>query len=178
MKGFTLIELLMVLAILSLGSLFAFVNLGSFREDKQLQNASGALVSFLRLAQTNATSGVKCGTSSGAAWALEFRNRENIYLKCQTDPSDQRWWSVGENISIKSIKGKDNCFSSFTSLSTATGTIKIQFSPISGKVEFIDANQTNTCFSKSQSAVITLENMDSLAVKQVTISKGGVINAE
>lgn len=183
-RGFTLIELLIVLAILSLGSLFAFINLGSFREDKELQNASGALVSFLRLAQTNATSGVKCGTNSGAYWAVEFRasNRENSYLICQTPPlatpPDQRWWSLGENIIIKSIEGKEDCLSSFTSLSTSTGIIKVQFSPIYGKVEFIDANVTNTCLAQSQNTVITLENTQTGGVKQVTVGKGGIISVK
>lgn len=182
--GFTLIELMVVISILAILAVGFFVNFKSFGEEAALKNAASDIQSALRLAQSNATAGVKCGSSGGASWSILLNDRSSVVLKCSTQaPSDSpvRRWSIPLPIYISEIDGirPSPCTSSFVSSGTIALGIYVNFSYSSGKATFIDGDSTNECLGKSTSMVIKLKNNNNdSALKTVTLDKGGSVDVQ
>ena len=72
--GFTLIELLVVISITGILSTLTFVNFKSFAKEQQLNKSIGEIQTFLKLAQSNATSSTVCGSSGGVSWTVRFNS--------------------------------------------------------------------------------------------------------
>ncbi len=181
--GFTLIELMVVISILAILAVSFFVNFKSFGEDAALKNAASDIQSALRLAQSNALSGVKCGNEGGVPWSIQFRDRSTFNLICSIsgslDPSIIRRWSIPLPIYISEIYAvrPNACTSSFTPSGTISSTITINFSYSEGKATFIDT--AKDCLGKSTGLVIKLKNNNNdAALKTVTLDKGGSVDVQ
>lgn len=180
--GYTLIELLVVISIIALISIVGFVNFKNFSQEQVAVKAQGQVQTILRLAQSNATASVVCGSSVPPAWTIELRDRNNIYLKCLG--VDQRTYALDSSAVVDSISGMNSisgssCASSLTSTpNPITTQIDISFTNLNGVVNFTDSDPTNNCLPNSTSLIITLKNNNTDATKNVIISKGGAINVQ
>lgn len=181
-NGFTLVEILVVLAIMGIVGMMSYLNIGTFREDANLKSVASDLQSYLRLAQSNAQTGVKCGSRGGLSWSLLIKDRTTIQLRCQTQAADDspvREWTLKNPSQIDAIEGvlqSTNCASSFTA--TFVNPITITFSYLNGDVAFSDSDATKTCLSNSSAMRIKVrknaESLDNL--RTVTVNKGGSID--
>ena len=70
--GYTLIELMVVIAIIAILSLVGFVNFKSFSVNQIPVKAAGQVQSYLRLAQSNATTSTLCNGLTANNWFLTF----------------------------------------------------------------------------------------------------------
>lgn len=141
---------------------FVIANYRSFGEDKDLENAALDVVSFIRTAQTNATTNLKCDTQHGAIWQIEYASNAVINLNCKEDPlaatfTDKKQLQLKANIEVDSIIGNP---SGYCTAST------INFTPINGQIELGGNAQ---CASLSA----TLKNTRTNSTKEVIIEKGG-----
>lgn len=185
-RSFTLVEMLVVLAIMGMVGIATFVNVKSSREESNLKTVVSDLQSYLRLAQANAQTGVKCGSEGGASWSLVIKDRSLIELRCQNQAltdSPIRSWIIKNPARIDSvdgIQGTTSCNSSLGSQITIISPITVIFSYLDGKATFSDgAPAAGNCLLNSQKMVIKVKkNADSQdqTIKTVTISKGGSID--
>lgn len=162
-RGFTLIELMVAVSIMALMSVFALVNIGSFRKDVELQSQATDLQNFLRLAQANATENVKCNSVAGMSWAIQFQDSRHINLVClnQSVP-----FNLHSSIVIDRVAGSTNC----------QFPVTIEYMPLYGTVNFIQS-QADSCINiGTQALSITLSNNS--GCKVITVSKGGSINVQ
>lgn len=157
-SGFTLIELLVVITIMALVGAYALSNFGSFGKDQKLKNDALDVLSLLRLAQSNATSGLKCQSQPALNWRVEFTDTSTIDLKCQ-------YLSGANTITSSSIKSESPAVSTtlygFTAGSCASTPTYVSFAPLYGTM-------TSDC--GSYSITITVGG-----TKQVIIDPGGKI---
>lgn len=143
---------------------FVIANYRSFGEDKDLENAALDVVSFIRTAQTNATTNLKCDTRYGAVWQIEYASNAVINLNCKEDPlaatfTDKKQLQLKANIEVDSITGSSsiNCLESYGS------TINFTFN---GQIE-LGGN------AQCASLAATLKNTRTNSTKEVIIEKGG-----
>lgn len=170
--GFTLVELLVVLAIMGIVGITTYLNIGTFREDENLKSATSDLQSYLRLAQANAQTGVKCGSTGGVNWSIVIIDRTSIKLKCQTQEMPAREWTIKPPAQIDSIEGIGTLNCSFP---ITTNPVAITFSYLNGQATF--SYSTEACISNSTGIrVKVIKNTGSTTLKTVTISKGGSID--
>lgn len=169
--GFTLIELLVVISIISFLSAIGFVNYNSFSSNQVPVNAVGQIQSFLRLAQSNATSSTKCNGQGSTSWYLKFLNNTTIELRCNSSNSSdnlQKSYTL-ENSRIKSI----NCGSVVVSV-----PLTLNFSSGVGALTFSTATPLGACLP-SDNWTFTIENiLDTNKTKTFNISKGGAVNVQ
>lgn len=166
-RGFTLIELLIVISIMAIMGSFAVANYRTFGEDKDLENAALDVVSFIRTAQTNATTNLKCDTQHGAIWQIEYASNAVINLNCKEDPlaitfTDKKQLQLKANIEVDSITGNPSSYCTVGYGST------INFTPINGQIELGGS-------SNCASLTATLKNAATSNTKNVIMEKGGKI---
>lgn len=176
-SGYTLVELLVVMSLLAIVGVISYVNIGVFRQDKDLIQASLDLQNHLREAQTNATSSTTtlCTENKPSFWKVIFNSRNQINLKCG-ETGGEKNWIISDKVSIDSIKGSfgsSSCDSSFNPNSTSQ--VELKFNQLSGNAEFIDLNLGSSCLANSEKMVISLKSNSSSSIKTVTINKGGSI---
>ncbi len=82
--GYTLIELLVVISIIGILSVVAFVNIKEFSSSQALKKAAGEVQSFLRLAQSNASSSTLCNGVGGVPWTVTI-NTNTVVITCNID---------------------------------------------------------------------------------------------
>lgn len=152
--GFTLVELLVVITIMAIIGAYAFSNLGSFGEDQKLKSAAQDVQSFLRLAQSNATSGLKCQGQSVLDWRIDTTNWD---LKCRN--------SAGVSSSLKRLTLPANISVDSITAGTCTPTVII-FAPLYGTI-------TSDC--SAGPITITLNNSKTGNNKNVVVEQGGRI---
>lgn len=169
-KGYTLIELLVVLTIIAILATVVFVNFKNFSKNQILIKAIGQIQSVLRLAQSNATSSVKCGGVGGSAWSVKFgTDKSKVEVFCENNTTAQKTLSL-ENAAVQSIK----CAADGV---TFDPPLTVKFSPLYGNVSFLDSPQA--CVVTTSIIIITLENLTNTAsTKSFTISKGGAIDVQ
>ena len=171
-KGFTLVELLVVITIIAIISLVVFINLRSFEEDKELVAAAANLQNFFRLAQTNATTTVKCGAQTNATWFVTFVEKTRVELGCRLPTA-----TTLSNLSKRLIFNASIEISSIEGTSPCSYPVNITYSPLYGLVEFENANG---CVSRSPKVKVTLKSSTNKMnqTKVVTINKVGTVNVE
>lgn len=153
-RGFTLIEFLVVIAIMGIVGAFTLANYRSFGEDRNLKNAALDVQSFLRFAQSNATSGSKCQNQGTLSWIVAFTNNTTLDLKCQN--------SSGTSSGLKPLSLPAG-ITYITTTGTCTST-SVTFAPLSGTM-------TTTC---GLNVTVTLTDKKNNK-KQVIIDQGGRI---
>lgn len=162
-EGFTLIELLVAISIMAVVGIVALSNYGSgFKNDKRLKNATLDVQTFLRLAQTNATSSLKCASSTpSTGWIVEFTNGSNLSLKCQ-------YSSGTTSIKTLSLSSYSTVAMTFANVagSNCVGKI-VTFAPLYGTM-------TTDCGSPPLTITLTDSN-DSSHPKTLKVDSGGRI---
>lgn len=179
--GFTLIEILVVISILAIVGIMSFANFGSLKQDQALKSAASDLQSLVRLAQSNATSRLQCGsdTVSGANWILEFKSdQKTISLACQVlsdlppsptpTPIFDRNLIFLNNIIVDSVNSCPDI--------PGSNPLTITYSPLHGNVTFDDASHVPPCVN-SATIRIVLKDSDG-QTKTVIINKGGSVDVQ
>lgn len=166
-RGFTLIELLIVISIMAIMGTFAIANYRTFGEDKDLENAALDVVSFIRMAQTNATTNLKCVLEYGGIWQIEYFSRTVINLNCKEAASfiNKKKLQMKANIKVDLITGNPSSY-----CTAGYGSI-INFTSINGQIE-LGGN------SNCASLTATLKNTTRPNTKNVIIEKGGKIDVQ
>ncbi|MEK7617291.1 MAG: type II secretion system protein [Patescibacteria group bacterium] len=176
-SGYTLIELLVVISIMAILGVAVYTSSKSSSQNQAVKKAQGELQSYLRLAQSNATSSLKCKNSIlPTKWYLQFSDdRQNIRLKCDADTNDQKILPLDPNVEIESIYyDSSSCPSSFTS--STINPVQVYFTALYGQVSFNDA--LNSCIGAGLTLTVKLRHrVSTTIIKTVTISKGGNIDA-
>lgn len=173
--GYTLIELLVVITVMGILALVIFSGSRSFAEDQESKKTVQDIQNFLRLAQSNATSVVKCGNLAGANWIVDFNtDKKTATLFCKTSSTTQIQKSrleFSSNLTVQSIS-TGSCVALYP-----TYPVSIVYSPLFGKAEFLVARGiTSLECSISAPLTITLINSKNSQTKQIIIDKGGGIN--
>lgn len=166
--GYTLIELLVVISIISIMTVVGFVNFKDFSSDQITVKAIGQIQSVLRVAQSNATSSVLCGSNGGASWSVIIDNASpsTLTLACGSANSTQRVYAL-ENAQIIQILGA-GCggLGAPITFTYSSGMGALRVSP------------TNSCWDQAPSIVFTLRNMKNNTNKTFSVSKGGATNVQ
>jgi|Napbiome12C3dose_1001474.scaffolds.fasta_scaffold00001_161 prepilin-type N-terminal cleavage/methylation domain-containing protein len=161
-RGFTLIELLVVIAIMGIVGAFALANFRSFGDDQNLKNGLLDIQSFLRTAQSNAATNVKCDTGFNATWTVEFSSITNLDLKCtepQASANSKKSATLGSNLQIEGVAGTGTgCPSSVP--------FSVKFSLQNNRIDLGDARCT--------SVTVTIKNNKG-SNKALIIEQGGRI---
>ncbi|MBI2020278.1 prepilin-type N-terminal cleavage/methylation domain-containing protein [Candidatus Daviesbacteria bacterium] len=170
-SGFTLLELLIVLVILAILAVTAGINFRTLSEDQVLKKATSDIQSFLRLAQSNSTAGVKCpGTSTAGSWSVVFNgsDKKKLEMNCSYVSGDSgilianaKPPLVLENAEVSSITGS-SC--------TAGPPFTVYYATLYGTVTF---NSDTNC----SKATVTVKRVNSTSTKDFYITKGGSIDA-
>ena len=149
------------------------VSFGSFEEDANLKNEAFNLQSYLRLAQANATTGVKCGSAGGASWSIVITDRTSIKLKCQTQETPVREWTIKYPAQIDSIEG----IGTLSCSSVISNPVTVTFSYLAGQVAFSEL--ANDCLAQSTGMSIKVRKKEgSVDFKTITVSKGGSVDVQ
>lgn len=175
-NGFTLIELMIAVSIIALISVAAFVNVGAFRKDQELQSATNDLQAFIRVAQANATSNTTCPSTCPAndictspSWFVEFKDPDTVYLKCLKEDNipPVKAFYHNTNIQISKIDNSSSCFPT-----------NIKFTPLYGTITF-EPGGGNLCSIISKTSIpVVLYNTNgqsTTAINTVVIDKGGSV---
>lgn len=177
MRGYTLIELLVVIGIISILTVIGFANYKNFSSDQITVKALGQVQTYLRLAQSNATSSTFCKDNLNVGpWSLTFKADANqvnntISLSCGPANTEQISYTL-ENAEIFSIVGSD-CGGSPSSL-----PFSISYSFGIASPTFSSAGSLANCLT-STSWIFTLRNRKDISkLKSFTLSKGGAIDVQ
>lgn len=186
-KGFTLIELIVVISLIAITSVVAFVNFKTQEQDRLLVGATSDLVTWLRLAQQNAKSGVKCtGNKPSSGWGLYIADKTTAKLFCYITPltnnlpafgpgsvetSLEKTYPLNNPIEITSI-GTGGCVASWP--------IQFEFSPLYGDIKFrTGALSTNYLICTSALEVKLINTTAGGAnTKKVLINKAGSLDLQ
>lgn len=180
-NGYTFIELLVVITIMVLLGAGILLQQNLFKEDIALKGAAADVQSFIRLAQSNATTSVLCEGVGSSAWIIEPRNnagKDVLDLKCdQPNPNPailQTTFSFDPAILIDSIKGN---FTGSCNTNAPTQTLTIRFPILSAKPNF-ESPSNNSCVLSSTNLEISLKNTKTNKTIIVTIDKGGSVDVK
>ena len=105
-SGFTLIELLVVISIIGILSVMGYANYRDFAANQIAKKAVGQIQTYLRLAQSNATTSTLCNGEGATSWSLKFADPSNIELHCNSS-SALKTLNL-ENATV-AITGEGNC---------------------------------------------------------------------
>mgnify|MGYP001570393819 CR=1 FL=1 len=163
--GFTLIELLVVIAIMAITGIFTLANFRSFGAEQNFKSAALDVQSLLRLAQTNATSGVKCQSSDTNAlgWRVEYTPSTTFNLQCQN--------SSGWSSSVKQLDISNRATVSSIAVGNCNPTY-INFAPLYGSVT--SGNNSANC--PNTTITITLQDTKGTNTRQLKVAPGGNIH--
>lgn len=189
MRGYTLVELLVVVAIIAIISTVVFANYRDFSKDQILVKATGQIQSLLRLAQTNASSGLKCGADTATEWYVKFDpDKNHIRLFCQNSAGQVEITSkiitldtdVANGVSVNEITfdAGSGC-PSFSSANSFT----VSYKPVFGQISFVlGRGGVTECVvnSVAQKASVkikyTKNSVDNF--KTFNINRGGAIDGQ
>lgn len=162
--GFTLIELLVVIAIIALLSIFVFVNFKDFTQDQIINQAVGEIQTYLRLAQSNATSNLLCRGQGGLDWTVRL-NSGSVELICGAIDTPSVQTKTLENVSVSIEKRGSSCTPGMEL------PLIVRYTVLSGAVRI---DSIGTC----PEVLIKVKNTKTLKDKPFIISSGGAINVQ
>lgn len=163
-SGFTLIELLVVISIMGILATFIFINYKSSKSDQDLNKAASDIQTLLRLAQSNATTGVVCEGAGGAYWGVHFISNIKLELKCGNDIIEIDNWHREKDLDLEGVEAK------YDEQCSISPTLSVVYAPLDGKVTFSES----TC----SKVVINLTATKDNTTKSFTIEKGGAVDAQ
>lgn len=178
--GFTLIELLIVISIISILTVVGMANLKGFADDQVIIKATGQIQSFLRLAQRNAQSSVKCTDEEPAAsWLITFQtNKNTLTLICKSPNLETtiKELTLESNIEINQITTDSSCLVTVFPDYTATF---IYSAPL-GQIDFAMAKGVSNfeCYPNTKNIKIIVKDNKTQITKDITISKGGGLDIQ
>lgn len=181
-KGWTLVELLVTIAIIGILTTVGFANIQSFSSEQKIDDGVNQVQSFIRAAQTDATSSLKCNNALSYSWSVVFKtDKKNIDLNCKTSSSASdflvRTLTLPANITVNSIVGDGwpSCVTTFPA-----NAITIIYNTLTGSVSFSDPGMSANCNSTTSNFVVTLTfaGAETTISKDITISTGGGIDAQ
>lgn len=174
-NGFTLIELLVVISIMGLFGIGILLQQNTAKEDHVLISQAADIQSFIRAAQTNATTGVRCENSDQSPiWKVHFRKDGPLYyldLQCVVPlgspsvDSTQKTKTLDKNISIDFIRGY-NCDASFPADDTKVSYVNLSSYPLYEGFPCPD----------NRWIALFLRNTTTNKTVLVTVEKGGAID--
>lgn len=168
MKGLTLVEILVAITIMGILATLGIINYRTFQATQVLNEGVSLVQTTLRAAQSNATAAVKCENLGGATWFVSFgADKKTFNLQCKTaisPTSTHRSYTLPTNVEILGIVDCDTLY-----------PFLVNFSPLFGKVSF---ESSASCIASQNSITLRLTNTKSGESKNVTISKGGGIDAQ
>ena len=92
----------MVISIIGILSVVAFVNIKDFSSDQALKKAVGEVQTYLRLAQSNASSSTLCGSSSGDInWTVTLKT-SSVVITCRSTGDPYKTLILQNGITIGS----------------------------------------------------------------------------
>lgn len=177
--GFTLIELLVVISIMSIAGVVAFANFKGVSQDYAVTKAKIEIQSSLRVAQSNATSSVKCPDSGvselnqGAKnWYIVFKDPLSMELRCDTGTTTNYLYRTYrlDKAQINQIQG-NGC-------SVLAFPVTFNFSSQVGQIGKLSVSPSDSCLNNASSIVFTISNQIHTVTKTFNISKGGAINVQ
>ena len=172
--GFTLIELLVVISIIGILSVMGYANYKDFAANQVGVKAVRELQTYLRLAQSNATTSTVCNGQGAISWSLKFVDSSKIELHCskQIEPTDNKISTlILENATLL-ITGDNICpaggigFPVTLTYLTGVGTQSLTSS---------DINVIQTC-KDSPTFIFTITNLKNGKTQIFKITKGGAID--
>lgn len=178
--GFTLIELMVVITIMAIVGTFSIVNYRSFGEDQDLKSAVLDLKTFLKTAQTNATSKVLCEGNPPTVWRVNFENDSGdgrvIQRICHYQEPDverqKQNFILKNNISFEKICNEQSCTSGCETGVNSGESFVVAFAPLSGQISFkFIYSGSSTCLDDSSSITVVLKNLKTTATKKLIIEK-------
>lgn len=175
--GFTLVELLVVITILAGLVAATLPRLGEFQKTESLKNSALGLQSAFRLAQANASSGVKCNASEGSSkWSVQFIKSADgtfSYLVSATCSSgaagESKSSPLPAGVTIKEI-GLDGCLIP----QAAVDGVKVSFAALSAKADLKNSSQCPATLNPAK-MVITLQLLDQSGEVKLVVEKGGAV---
>lgn len=178
--GYTLIELLVAISVIAILSIVTFINFKGFSQDQLLNEAVGQVQTMLWLAQSNATSGLKCNNNPAKSWMVEFsKNLDQYYikLKCnyaQSPDVEKKTLTLKGGVTVDAISHGSECLT----VTFPTNTMTILYTTLYGKTEFILARGVggSECNADVPTITVTLKRNNS--TKILTINKGGAIDVQ
>lgn len=176
--GYTLVELIVVIAVMVILGTVVISNFGTLGKDQALQKGVSDIQSFIRVAQTNATSRVPCpptstlDTDAGASWRVKFDSTTSISLRCQlstgseiTPTGSQYTYTLGDNVIVYRINlNNPGC--------TPSSGYTITFAPLYGTLTFADPGAGCPA---SPNFLIILQNTSTGTTKSLIMDKGGSV---
>lgn len=175
--GYTLIELLVGVSILAVFAIVSILQFRTFGEDKILASAAQDIQSFIRVAQTNAQTGVLCYGAGGAFWSVHFQpdtvtlDHKCAYGQPPTEFILQKNLKLPLNIQVDSIVSP-LCQSAYPQVS---GDLALSYAPITGKLTFETQEE---CIRDGLSLTVSLKNTKTNKQKAVMIDKGGAVDVK
>lgn len=184
-SGFTLIEMIIVIALMAGFIAVALPKMNSFNKEQFLPQAADALQEAIRVAQSNATSGVKCSSEASTAWYFEFKSNPGpspysyvIGSTCSslTPTPLPSPISSSVNVVLVDIDGCSPVPSNFSGMG-------VKFQNISGEVSFNQGlsgacivNQTDDQLANAKKMTITLQlGSDASKQAKIVVEKGGAV---
>lgn len=162
--GFTLIELLVVISIIGILSVMGYANYRDFASNQVAKKAVGQIQTYLRLAQSNATTSTICNDKGATSWTLKFADSKTIELHC--DPTDYpKSTLVLENATV-AFDCEIACSLNNPTFKYSVGSGALTISPTSPALE------------TSAFITITITNIKNNATQSFRITKGGAIDVK
>ena len=171
--GFTLIELLVVISIISILSVMGYANYKDFATNQIAKKAVGQIQTYLRLAQSNATTSTLCNGQGSTSWSLKFKDPSTVELRC--NPTDYPKSSLileNATLEIKGTIADVPCSIGFPAfLNYSIGTA-------SGKLTSSDTTVSQACLDSSTLTFTVTNAKNSNDHPFFKISKTGAIDVQ
>lgn len=162
--GFTLIELLVVISIIGVLSVVGYANFKNFGNSQIAKKGAGEVQTFLRLAQSNASTSTLCNGQPAQGWSLKFTEPSKVELHC--DPTDYKKNTLNlENATI-SFDCSIHCSLTNPIFKYAIGSGSLTISPTSNEL------------GASDFVIITITNSKDGSKESFKITKQGAINVQ
>ena len=182
MRGWTLVEILITITLIGILASIGFSSTQTFSSEQKIDDGVNKVQSFIRSAQANATSSLKCGSTYSYNWSIVFKTDEtNLDLNCKVSSTSLdtfvKTLPLPANINISSITGDGGptCTTTFP-----TNPITLTYDTLIGRVTFLDQGLSANCNAATNNIVVTLRytGSETAVTKTITISRGGGIDAQ
>lgn len=168
-RGFSLVEVLVTVAIIAIITGVALPNFRNLSQNQEMDGAAQKLINIIKLAQSSATTHIKCPTG-------ESSNNWNVDLTSTT-------FTLNANCSgaVDKVTSSGSYTSGQDSATTFTMTNDKCTAGQTLKIIFVNRQISYTCngtLGTSWPVKITLNNAGAQLARVIVVESGGVIRAE